>query len=196
MLILYTVTLLKVQTIRWRFLVKYWDLQMDNVISSTTKYNVTSFFLFVKFNFLLLSDLIFLRFIYLFYVSILLLSSDTPEEDTGFLYRWLWATMWWIGIELQTSVRAVSASYHWTVSLVPSFLICNVQVLYLRSDDNGQLGLTPDLNGIVLSFPSFKMTLAMGLSQPRSSHLSESKPTAEQRIVSSFTSDIVNIQNG
>jgi hypothetical protein len=31
------------------------------------------------------------------------------EEGTGSHYRWLWATMWLLGIELRTSGRAVGA---------------------------------------------------------------------------------------
>ena len=34
--------------------------------------------------------------------------ADTPEEGTGSNYRWSWATMWLLGIELMTSGRAVS----------------------------------------------------------------------------------------
>jgi len=50
------------------------------------------------------------------YVSALSLSSDTPDEDIGSLYRWLWATMWLLGIELRTSGRAVGALNHWVTS--------------------------------------------------------------------------------
>ena len=42
-------------------------------------------------------------------MSTLLLSSDTPEENIGSHYRWLWITMWLLGIKLRTSERAVSA---------------------------------------------------------------------------------------
>jgi hypothetical protein len=49
-------------------------------------------------------------FIYFMDVSILYLSSDTPEESIRSHYRWLWATMWLLGIELKTSED------HWTVS--------------------------------------------------------------------------------
>jgi hypothetical protein len=52
------------------------------------------------------------KFIYLIYVSILSLSSDTPEEGIGAHYRWLWATMWLLGIELRTSGKAVSVLIH------------------------------------------------------------------------------------
>ena len=55
--------------------------------------------------------------IYLFYMNTLLLSSDTPEEGMWFCYRWLWATMGLLGIELRTSGRAaVSALNHWATS--------------------------------------------------------------------------------
>jgi hypothetical protein len=43
------------------------------------------------------------------YVSTLSLSSDTTEEGIRSHYRWLWATMWLLGIELRTSGRAVLA---------------------------------------------------------------------------------------
>jgi hypothetical protein len=46
----------------------------------------------------------------------LLLSWDTPKEGIRSHYRWLWATMWLLGIELRTSGRAVSALNHWTIS--------------------------------------------------------------------------------
>jgi hypothetical protein len=40
-------------------------------------------------------------------MSTLSLPSDTPEKGSGFHYRWLWATMWLLEIELRTSGRAV-----------------------------------------------------------------------------------------
>ena len=40
----------------------------------------------------------------------------TLEECIGFHYRWLWTTMWLLGIELTTSGRAVSALNHWAIS--------------------------------------------------------------------------------
>jgi hypothetical protein len=43
------------------------------------------------------------------YMNTLLLSSDTLEEGICFHYRWLCATRWFLGIELRTSGRAVSA---------------------------------------------------------------------------------------
>jgi len=42
---------------------------------------------------------------------------QTPEEDSGSHYRWLWATMWLLGIELRTSGRGVSALNRWAISL-------------------------------------------------------------------------------
>jgi hypothetical protein len=51
----------------------------------------------------------FLRFVYLLYISTLLLSSDIPEEAIRSHYRWLWATMWLLGFELRTFGRAISA---------------------------------------------------------------------------------------
>jgi hypothetical protein len=36
------------------------------------------------------------------------LSSDTAEDNIRSHYRWLWATMWLLGIDLRTSGRVVS----------------------------------------------------------------------------------------
>jgi hypothetical protein len=57
----------------------------------------------------LFSTLFFKRitFTYLFYMSTLSLSSDTPEEGIGSHYRWLWVIMWLLGLELRTPGRAV-----------------------------------------------------------------------------------------
>ena len=62
------------------------------------------------------SSLFFLRYIYFTCMNTLLLFSDTPEEATDPHYRWLWATMWLLGIELRTSGRAVSALNLWAIS--------------------------------------------------------------------------------
>jgi hypothetical protein len=49
------------------------------------------------------------------YVTTLSLSSDTPEEGIRFCYRWLWATIWLLEIELRTSGRAISALNLWAI---------------------------------------------------------------------------------
>jgi hypothetical protein len=49
-------------------------------------------------------------------MSTLTLSPDTPEEGIRSRYRWLWATMWLLGIELRISGRAVSALNLWAIS--------------------------------------------------------------------------------
>jgi hypothetical protein len=46
----------------------------------------------------------------------LLCWQPLPVEGIGFLYRWLWATLWLLGIELSTSGRAVSAFTLWVIS--------------------------------------------------------------------------------
>jgi hypothetical protein len=51
------------------------------------------------------------------YMNTLYLSSDTPKEGIISRYRWLWATMCLLGIELRTSERAVSVSNLWAISL-------------------------------------------------------------------------------
>ena len=38
------------------------------------------------------------------------------RKGIGFHYRWLWAIMWLLGIELRTCGRAVSAPNHWAIS--------------------------------------------------------------------------------
>jgi hypothetical protein len=58
-------------------------------------------------------------YFYFTYVSILLLSSATPEESIRSYYRWLWATMWLLGTELWSSGRADSALNCWAFSPVP-----------------------------------------------------------------------------
>ena len=61
------------------------------------------------------------------------LSLTTPEEGIGSNSRWLWATMWFLEIELMTFVRAASALYHWAISPAPGkeFLIEEMSVLTL-----------------------------------------------------------------
>ena len=56
------------------------------------------------------------RIIYFMHMNVLSLCSVTPEEGIRSHYRWLWATMWLLGIELRTSGRAVSALNHWAIS--------------------------------------------------------------------------------
>jgi hypothetical protein len=46
------------------------------------------------------------------------LFRHTRRVCTGSLYRWLWATMWLLGIDLRTSGRAVSAPNHWAISTI------------------------------------------------------------------------------
>ena len=49
--------------------------------------------------------------------------KHTPEEGTQSHYRWLWATMGLLGIELRTSGRAVGALNHWAISSAWLYLI-------------------------------------------------------------------------
>ena len=57
-------------------------------------------------------------FIYLFYLYeyTVAVFRHIPEESIGSHYRWLWATMWLLEIELRTSGRAVSALNLWAIS--------------------------------------------------------------------------------
>jgi hypothetical protein len=63
------------------------------------RHHAQPFFFFLKNYFILFYFILF----YFIYMSTLLLSSDTPEEEIGWYHRWL------LGIELRTSGRAVSA---------------------------------------------------------------------------------------
>jgi hypothetical protein len=63
------------------------------------------------------------------YMSILLLPSDSPEEGIGSHYRWLWAIMWLLGIELRTLGRAVSDLNCWAISPAPVVGFINKDVL-------------------------------------------------------------------
>jgi hypothetical protein len=69
--------------------------------------------------------------IYLFYVydSSICMYTCVPEEGIGSHYRWLWATMWLLGIELRTSGRAVSAHNLWAISLAPIKDFCTWRFL-------------------------------------------------------------------
>jgi len=61
----------------------------------------------------------------MYYVYIIQLSACMyacrPEEGTRPHYRWLWATMWLLGIEVRTPGRAVSALNHWAISPAQCF---------------------------------------------------------------------------
>jgi hypothetical protein len=43
------------------------------------------------------------------------LAVYTPEEGIGSHYRWLWATMWLLGIELRIFERAATALNYWAI---------------------------------------------------------------------------------
>ena len=110
-------------------MVIYGDLgkiQLLNIITIMMFYtwcelrDQTSRHIMNKYNKFLFS-FFFLKFICLIYMSILSLSSDTPEEGIWSHYRWLWASMWLLGIELRTSGRAVSASNCWAISPAPKY---------------------------------------------------------------------------
>ena len=48
----------------------------------------------------------------------------TPEEGIGSHYRWLWATMWLLRIELRSSGRTVRALNRWALSPAPIIRFC------------------------------------------------------------------------
>jgi hypothetical protein len=55
--------------------------------------------------------------------------------------RWLWATMWLLGIELRTSGRAVSALNHWAIS--PAQIIYSFFIPSLPPSGFHQSSITP-----------------------------------------------------
>ena len=69
---------------------------------------------------------LFLIFIYLLCIQYpVCVYACRPEEGTRPYYRWLWATMWLLGIELRTFGRADNALNHWAISPAPSVLFFN-----------------------------------------------------------------------
>ena len=78
--------------------------------------------------------------IYFMYVSTLSLSSDTSEENIRSHYRWLWAIMWLLGIELRTSGRAVSALNLWAISPAPkdAFFKAGLLLSNLTGESTGE----------------------------------------------------------
>ena len=65
-------------------------------------------------------------FILFMYMSTLLLPSEPPEEGIRSHYRWLWATMWLLGVALRSAGRAVRALNHWAISTVHKILYIKV----------------------------------------------------------------------
>ena len=66
--------------------------------------------------------LVFFFKIYLLCIQCFFCIYACIEEGAKSHYRWLWATMWLLGIELRTSGRAGCALNHWAISLAPSLL--------------------------------------------------------------------------
>ena len=63
-------------------------------------------------------------FYFYFFLKIYLLCiqcfARIPEEGTRSHYRWLWANMWLLGIELRSSGRAARLLNYWAVSPAPN----------------------------------------------------------------------------
>jgi len=78
------------------------------------------------------------------------------RRDIGSHYRWLWATMWLLGIELRTSGRTIRALNHWAISLAPWFLFFHcASSAWLIHLHHGSLGLlrcfgSADFNAAVM----------------------------------------------
>jgi hypothetical protein len=96
------------------------------------------------------------RIIYFIYVSTLLLFLDTPEEGIKPHYRWLWANMWLLGIELRTSGRAVSALNQWAISLTQIFYIFTVTLCVLTMS---RCSLTITLYDLYRKYEGIMMTM-------------------------------------
>jgi len=78
----------------------------------------------------------FCKFLFFFFFNLLHTHTHTPtcmpEKGIRSQDRWLWATMWLLGIELRTSGRADSVLNHWAISPAPAhslklFIFCNLQ---------------------------------------------------------------------
>lgn len=52
-------------------------------------------------------------------MNTLLLSLGTPEEGTRSHDRWLWVTMWFLGIKFSTSAKAEITLTCWAISTAP-----------------------------------------------------------------------------
>jgi hypothetical protein len=66
------------------------------------------------------------KFFYLFNVWVLhCIYICLPEESIRSPYRWLWATMWSLGIVLRASGRAANALNRWAIPPVPDFTLIN-----------------------------------------------------------------------
>jgi hypothetical protein len=100
-------------------------------------------------------------FLYLFYVSTLLMSSDTPEKGIRSYYRWLWATMWLLGIELRTSRRIVSALNCWAISPSPKIELFKKMDLNAPYNEGGWGDRWADELLWKVSFPSFPCPLEL-----------------------------------
>jgi hypothetical protein len=63
-------------------------------------------------------------FIYLFYIWVHCSCLQTHQKRASDShYRWLWVTMWLLGIELRTSGRTVSILNCWAISLALGFVL-------------------------------------------------------------------------
>ena len=61
----------------------------------------------------------FYLYLFIIYPMVCLHVFLQTEVGTRSYYRWLWATIWLLGIELRTSRRAVNALNHWAISPAP-----------------------------------------------------------------------------
>jgi hypothetical protein len=60
--------------------------------------------------------------------------TNIPEEGLRSRYRWLWATMWLLGIELMISGKAASALNPWLISQAPTGFLNSSYLLFPCND--------------------------------------------------------------
>ena len=89
-----------------------WGSRCDQLV----RFSLVCFFLYFLFLFC---------FFYIYLLCIqysVYMYACRPEEGTRSHYRWLWATMWLLGIELRTFGRAGNALNLWAISPAPHFI--------------------------------------------------------------------------
>jgi hypothetical protein len=114
--------------------------------------------------------------------------SRNTRKRLIFHYRWLWATMWFLGFELRTFGRAVSALTHWAISPAPERVCSWVSVSRTAFEWNAENNFpesalpshrvcpgggtqTPDSNAsgpsVALPLNRFWPSFCVGLCRPR-----------------------------
>ena len=74
----------------------------------------------------------FFRLIYIMYECFICMYICVLEEGIRSHYRWMWATMWLLGIELRTSGRTVGALNLWAISSAQHSLFLKWEDLFCK----------------------------------------------------------------